>query len=460
MTEPMTTLEQRLSAALDARAHQVTEADLGPGEVPDPERRGHRPLLILAAAACTTLVIGVPYAVAQIHNAQSPQRPPATAPPTPTPTAPGTGEGADWPIATVGRIDLDGDGTGETMRLRTDPTVSLNPMGYTRARLEVSLPEGTVYTVFGNAPAYHLEDPVDIPGSKGQELLLGVGTSLEVFSLVDGELKQLEAPADPPLMRRTDKEGRSVTWVADQDGLATVRSIAPVPATDGDVAVQRWAWRVSGSTLVAGDSSTGCASVLDFGTVVSCNAVGDQSLSPVDLTSFPMSVDVHTFITVDHQPVTARLIPRAGLAGDFVAAGDVRLEATVGDHTWQVDLPAGGVPRLYDRGVLTTYGYDRGILVGREGIDGETFQVFYFIDGQLVMLDVPHTKPYLATSSGDAGSPLAGMRTWMHGSRLYTAYGEVRNGQNVYMWELDGTALKPTLIGTYCFDQDQVGHPC
>jgi len=459
----MTRLEERLSAALDARAYQIDETDLSPAEVPEPGRR-HHVGLVLAAAACTALVIGVPYAIGQLDSSKEPERPPATAPP--SPTLPAGGVGADWPVAEVGRIDIDGDGSEESMRLRIDPTVSLNPMGDTRARIEVALPSGTVYTVLTGRPEFDLELAANLPGSDGQELLLSTGTSLKVFDLVDGQLRELDAPDGPPLMRRTDNQGRTVAWRSDITGVYSVRSIEPVaesPNLAVEFRVERWRWHVTDGTLSVGEPQVWCSWTDEPDTVVLCQ----QSPSPEwPLNPSMFAPDPLAFVGVGQkvevqlsEPGTrtavASLVDTAPGTGDQGAAGRFELVVTGGGETWRAPVPAGGVPELTARQVLTSMIGTSGFLVRQPTAAGETWTAYTFWNGDLVAVERPASEPRPGLGRTGDG---ARYFSWIQRGWMFTAVGDGLN-KEIYRWEIEGSHFLQSSLGRYCFD-DAGTAPC
>jgi len=459
----MARLEERLSAALHARAHQIDEADLSPTEVPDPGRRRHV-ALVLAAAACIALVIGVPYTIAQLDWSKEPQRPPATAPP--SPTFPPGGVGADWPISGAGRIDMDGDGNDESVRLRIDPTLSLNPMGDTRARVEVALPSGTVYTVLTGGPEFDLELAADLPGSDGQELLLTVGTALKVFDLVDGQLRELDAPAGPPLIRRPDNQGRTVAWMSDRTGLYSVRSLEPVtesPTIAVEFLVERWRWHVTDGTLSVGEPQVWCSWTDEPDKVTLCQQAPSPEwpLNPSMFAPDPLSfVGVGRKVEVDirepgNASAVAYLVDTAPGTGDQGDAGRFELVVTGGGETWRAPVPAGGEPELTPRQVLTSVIGTVGFLVRQPTATGETWTVYAFWNGDLVAIERPASEPRPGLGRTGGG---AHYFSWVQRGWMFTAVGDGLN-KEILRWEIEGTDLLRSSLGRYCFD-DAGTAPC
>ena len=450
MDGPMTQLEERLTAALAARAAQVDESDLEDARLPDPSRRS-RGLVLLAAAACTGLVIGVPYAVAQLDGSSEPSPPPATAPPSPTASSSGAGEGADWPILSVGRIDLDGDGTDETVRLKVQPADGFNPMGELAARVEVALPSGTVYTVLRQGSDYHLEGAVDLPGSAGEEQLVGVGRSLRVLDLDHGQLQVLAAPADPPLMRRTDNQGRMVTWTANEHGLSTVRSVEPLAAGAPLYAVERWTWSVKDGELVPVAGEGGCATPTAPGDLVSCFPAAPTRFEETVLTEVQGGKSVQLDFPISGAPAVAHL--EFKFAGDYVQEGEAELVVTAGPKTWRAELPKGPAPYLVAGNVRTTGVGLPGVLVRYHGMNDEGWHVFGWVDGELTALQVPPDGYFPGFSREIRGDAFRQTITWIQDSRMYSAVESDAGGSfSAYRWDQSGSALLPVALpGTFCF---------
>lgn len=161
-------LEQRLAAALEARAGQVGPEDLAPRELPDPQGRGPaRAVWVgLAAAACLAAV-GAGVVVPRLLADPDAVPPPASDLEVP----PDVGRG--WEPVQVGRgvVDLDGDGDPDRLRFRGEPDPDYE--GRTRVEAELS-GGGSAYglvslwsTLSSYAPA-----GADLDGDGADELVL------------------------------------------------------------------------------------------------------------------------------------------------------------------------------------------------------------------------------------------------------------------------------------------------
>lgn len=449
-----TSLEERLTAALDARASQVDASDLRPA--PPPEQAGRSRAWMpwtLAAAASIAVVIAIPYGVTQIADDSS-SPPPATNTPSPTPPS---DESAGWPVIADGAADLNGDGSGDVVRLRLAPGTD-GPL-----RVEVASRLGTAFTFLPeSAPSYRLEAARDIDDDGGEEVLVSAGTTLQVFDLVDGELIRLTAPGDPPLVRRIDAEGRSVTWASHAAGLYSIRSTEPMRRGVEEYVVERWRWGVSGGALVAGPPRVGCVRADAPTKLVECSPPEVPTrFEATELTEVGSDTTIQLDFEVDGNPVSARLEYADGYAGDWIGEGDAQLVVTAGDRTWRIDIPVGPLPSLVRQPVKVDPTGGLGVLVIQHGIGFDAWNVFGWSNGELIALALPSDPPYLWTEDGTGPVTSSVTRTWVQGGWMYTAVETGGgDGQEVYRWDGSGTALRPTRLGVFCFDLDNPGGSC
>ncbi|PUA80277.1 hypothetical protein [Nocardioides currus] len=199
-----TDLENRISAALAARAEQVRPEHISPTLLPAaavPLRR--RPLVVLAAAACVLLALGLtvwlPRHQDDVDPAPEPDAPEVVVPPD-------IGRGWDRArLSPPAGIDLDGDGVEEKVRFSGEPGAKADG----RVRLDTTLSSdgsaayGVVAlgTTIGVAPL----DPIDADGDGDEELVLyhsedDMTTVPVVLDLRDGMLVEAP-PTDPDLLR-------------------------------------------------------------------------------------------------------------------------------------------------------------------------------------------------------------------------------------------------------------------
>ncbi len=202
-----TTTEDRLRAALAARAELVRPEDLTPLATVVPLRpRWQSPWVLLATAAVVLLVLGV------VFRTLGPEPRSDRLAPEPDPDAP-TIElpadiGRDWKsddLTTPARLDLDGDGVKEKVDFLGERTKKFD--GRTRLQTTLSSTGEEAYgiaelgTTIGTSPL----EPIDADGDGDQELVLlrdesysgpVMGNYPLVFDLREGLL--VEAPVEDP----------------------------------------------------------------------------------------------------------------------------------------------------------------------------------------------------------------------------------------------------------------------
>jgi hypothetical protein len=197
-------IEERLRAALAARAELVQPDDLAPMVPIAPLRpRWQSPWVLLASAAAVLLVLGV-----VLQGVGGGPRSDDVAPsPDPTIELP-PDVGRDWNAADLSRparLDLDGDGEKEKVEFLAEPTA--NHDGRTRLQTTLSTTGEEAYGVaeLGTTIGTNALGPIDADADGDQELVLYVDdVSLGhpvVFDLRDGLLVQAVAE-DPDLLVR------------------------------------------------------------------------------------------------------------------------------------------------------------------------------------------------------------------------------------------------------------------
>jgi len=207
--DTMSEMEDRLRAALTARAEQVRPEHLAPlAPAVRLRPRWQSPWVLLASAAVVLLVLGV---VLQGLGRDTRSDDVAPQPDEPEIQMP-QDIGRDWDrndLDRQPRLDLDGDGTDEKVVFRGEPTKEFDG----RYRLETTL-SSTGEDAYGIAEvgttvATNVLDPIDADGDGDQELVLyyddasavGGGGYPLVFDLRDGLLVQA-VPEDPDLLVR------------------------------------------------------------------------------------------------------------------------------------------------------------------------------------------------------------------------------------------------------------------
>jgi len=286
-----TRTEDRLVAALQARAEQVRPEDLTPFVTPEPVRRRPRWGAYALAAAAIAAVVAAPFAVDALRDTSAPEPGPAgpsvspVPSPVPSPSADASA-GPTRPAAPQGRLhtvhgtaDVDGDGQPDavTMTYRTGREV-------TSFDLHVSVTTATGSTSTATADvswAPSLEPPRDINGDGRQLVVLraegGDSDVPQFFAYRQGRLQHLAtAYHAPALTNSVDADGRVLRWWFDPEGrMFSARSTQPPgQKTVVQVEVYRWTVRpapgdgpVLGATRLAG---TQCFDVVNDETPHPC----------------------------------------------------------------------------------------------------------------------------------------------------------------------------------------------
>ncbi|CAM3846053.1 hypothetical protein [Nocardioides zeicaulis] len=202
-------IEERLRAALGARADLVRPEDLEPLAAPVVELRPawRSPWVLLATAAAVLLVLGV---VLQGVGGRPRSEQIAPQPDRPQLDLP-VDVGRDWQpddLSEPARLDLDGDGRGERVEFLAEPTSGHD--GRTRVQTTLSSTGEEAFGVveLGTTIGVNALQPVDADADGDQELVLyttdlqgGPGAPFEpvVLDLRDGLLVQA-VPSDPALL--------------------------------------------------------------------------------------------------------------------------------------------------------------------------------------------------------------------------------------------------------------------
>ena len=205
MTTTPTGIEERLRAALAARAELVRPEDLAPLAPVVPLRpRWQSPWVLLATAAVVLLVLGVVFQTLGPDPRSDRIAPKPDAPELELPAD----IGRDWKaddISTPARLDLDGDGVKEKVDFLGEPTKNFD--GRTRMQTTLSSTGEEAYGIaeLGTTIGTSALDPIDADGDGDQELVLLRDESYSgpvrgsfplVFDLRDGLL--VEAVAEDP----------------------------------------------------------------------------------------------------------------------------------------------------------------------------------------------------------------------------------------------------------------------
>ena len=200
-------IEERLRAALTARAELVRPEDLRPlAPVVDRRSRWQSPWVLLATAAVVLLVLGV---VLQRTGGRERSDDVAPRPDTPRIELPAD-VGRDWEVAdqsTPAKLDLDGDGTPERVEFLAEPTKGFD--GRIRLQTTLSTTGDEPYGIaeLGTTIGTTALQPIDADSDGDEELVLwyddvtavGGGGYPLVFDLREGLLVQALAK-DPELL--------------------------------------------------------------------------------------------------------------------------------------------------------------------------------------------------------------------------------------------------------------------
>lgn len=260
------TIEERLAAALDARAELVTPQDLRPLEVPKPPRRHVRTGLLLLTAAATAAVVATPFVLEDgggTTQSPGPAGPPSGAvsePTEPEPAEPSEQPAVPADAIVVGRqkADLDGDGRPDRVRLLLDSpspdepgdgfvAVTLAAGGTSVAEMPFGYP--------GLKPAF------DINGDGREQVLLsntqgGDFSQVLVYTWHEDGLVLARQEGAAPLA--TEADGVS-GYYTDDRGLVSWLSRDEAGGTTYEV--QEWTWSVDGDRLVPTPAGIRCKDV-------------------------------------------------------------------------------------------------------------------------------------------------------------------------------------------------------
>lgn len=276
----MSTLEDRLTAALAARADLVQPEDLRPADPPVQPRSWARPVLYgLAAAACAA-AIALPFVLGG-GGSDDPDIAPATQTPSESPSAPATPTPAgDWPVVDSWRsLDVDGDGAKDQL---VTQNASGEEISLEEWRVQVRFASGSVATYpVGEHFSVNLVDPVDVDGDGADEILLYNGEEERELMVLRhdgvGGLTGLRIPDDPGLTSAPDARFRSRGWWIEDGRLFSYRTVEGgfVPGTSNasppPYEVDIWRWDIGpNDRLVPVPLPSGCLDPTDGQTPSTC----------------------------------------------------------------------------------------------------------------------------------------------------------------------------------------------
>lgn len=476
----MSATEERLVAALAARAEQVQPEDLRAPEVPDGPRAVsflRHPAAYAVGIAAAAAAIVAPFVIGGLGSDDAPV-PPTTHSPSPT-LAPQPDIGRDWPVTQALPADLDGDGTKERVRVRADGD------RYTaeRLRLETELSdsgEGAFGLLAIDDTSYHLTDWLDVDSDGDQELLVWVGNKderpevdLRVLDLVDGQLVELEQRGDveiqsgPVLDRRVDDRVSlmfETAWWVDDGNLHSSRSVdsyAHRGMTQDTPEIYRaevWVWQQAEPGVLSPVSQE-----------MACMANGPEGPEPVFCP--PTMVDVpELYPELTGAIGVGESFERGYVAGEpdtIALEGDgsgvdfVTTSSSAGEQ--RLGLPAGEPPIVYTSPVNLGTAAGPSFLVAQESGGTSSMTLVTKWRGKPVAAAISDGAPFGTGRTGQTATPY---RTWIGpGDIIFTSVAASSHPDDpaarIYTWTLvtplergDPPALEPIELGTFCTDSD------
>ena len=275
----MSTLEDRLSAALAARADLVQPEDLTHQGPPAQGPSRLRPVLYgLAAAACAA-ALAAPFVLGGGQGDEAPDLPPASQSPSQVPSEP-PAPPADWPVVDSWRsLDVDGDGAKDQL---VTQNASGEEISLEEWRVQVRFATGSFATyAVGKHFSVNLVDPVDVDGDGADEILLYNGEEERELMVLRhdgvGGLTGLRIPDDPGLTSAPDARFRSRGWWIEDGSLLSYRTVEGgfVPGTSNasppPYEVDIWRWDIGpNDRLVPVPLPSGCLDPTDGQTPSTC----------------------------------------------------------------------------------------------------------------------------------------------------------------------------------------------
>ena len=191
-------------------------------------------------------------------------------PPRPTTTAVGVAAdqalpGARWPVVQTRRIDVDGDGDREVVRLRHRERRQVPGA----IRIEARLARGVLAVGFVRWPGldFRLLRGVDLDADGDRELVLWreMGPrEVTVLDLAGDRIAPVRHPERPYLASTYTRHRHARTWWAEGHHLYSTRSFEPFGGsshyveTPARYAVRLWRWSLRDGALVADDLGRRC----------------------------------------------------------------------------------------------------------------------------------------------------------------------------------------------------------
>ncbi|MCW2797537.1 hypothetical protein [Nocardioides sp.] len=457
----MNSLEDRLTSALAARADLVQPEDLRPDDVPAPKVLWlRRPAMYAVAAAACAAVIAAPFVMGGDDDGEPSPAPPA---PSLTKLPPQQDIGGDWAVRGDGRrVDVDGDGTPDNVRVRAEKG---DPI-YGRLRIEADL-SSTGSQVFGIVDSGGLDfgspEAISADSDEARELVLyRDGLDAAVLDLVDDQLVEATLPVSPPLLNGAvpasdPHRGYDSRWWIEPGtrvlysylSVDTFSGIEPLE-TPRVYPVEVTAWSLVDGALMPSRVGRQCIDRAADPTIdlpVPC--AGGPGADVPDL--FPEATDTiglgESFET-EVAGGTATVSLEGTATHGSVADGDAELVLTLPDGTQErVSLPGGWAPVVYTKQVAMA---DDNVvlLVSQEGGDSNTMTLVTTWNGNLFAARTEGGVPF---GGGFVGERATHFGTWIGpDGTLYTQIARDPGGDesDVYSWALGGTVsadTRPTL---------------
>lgn len=466
-------LEQRLRAALSARAEQVQPEDVSQVAPVVPLRRRRNALVIvLASAACAAIVVGVLFRVVDTN----PRTDPAPQPNTPDLVLP-PDVGRDWKaddLSTPARLDLDGDGTLEKVHFLAEPSKDFDGRTRLQTRLSSTGEEAYGMAQLATTIGTTALDPIDADGDGDQELVLyredldgGPGAPVVplVFDLRDGLL--VEAPSSDPgllLMGDVPVPDESTAfydmvrvhdyWIEDET-LFSSRSVSTFAAMSmslfkpATIVMDAYVWRLGEDGVLRPEEAD-----------VACVRQGDQKRRPCSVGEEDSLPEVGP-VADDRVSIDGSFTSREGyrFRASLEPATDPDSDADLvvsseGGRILRQPLFIGAEPRLFTTAVTGVFFDGASVLVASEDGDEPGFmQVLVQGREEMRPLEQVGDVPLGTGHTEDARR----FRTWLTSSgSLLTAVAETGDDSGawtVHRWSMvDGDSMVAVPLDTMCFE--------
>lgn len=473
-------LEERLRAALGARAELVRPEDLEPLPAPVVELRPawRSPWTLLATAAVVLLVLGV-----VLQGVGGRARSDQIAPQPDRPRLDlSVDVGRDWQpdLSTPARLDLDGDGTRETVEFLGEPTKKYD--GRTRVQTTLSSTGEEAYGVVELGTTIDLSalDPIDADGDGDQELVLyttplggGPGAPYEpvVLDLRDGLLVRA-VPEDAELLAGGDVpvDGSATEYYdlvhlqsfeVRRGTLVSTRSVNAFARAAGGMTVLRpetyvmdtYAWSLDEDGVLR-PGAPGCLVHVPEATTA-CDASSADDL-PYVTSESTRTIGVGQQAALDDGGLGHRASVEDDGSGPTLVVDGTGADGAV----YALDVPD---PRVHvvSPGYLT--GYDAAAVLVTSASDPAAVEVVVQTSDQAGLVRLrPVGEVPLGTGTTDGGRSY---RSWLTAAGvLVTAVAEGDGSWQAWQWVRAGdTAITALPWGTVCFDDvddPSTGHAC